>query len=265
MHYISGCDADQLPVSLATDNPELSGLSMTALKKIICSAGLSVEGCVEKRDLVARASLIHGKAADPARPNGNAKENNDAEDVLGSVMMSFIEERAAAKSPDMLAVLYLAELGHSKWARVGAERGNAAVAAVYGWHLLCMGCDIDALAALTYLKLAKDMKVARGLNLWGLIMECTYGEVCAEEARTCYLESAHLGSVEGMYNTAHTLASRGDYAEAMVWWKNAAEQGHSPSMFEVYKSDRQGSGCKGDATRGCKLLQQAAACLRDSE
>ena len=257
MHYISGVDSAHLQYTHSDDQE----LSIRALKKIIQDAGLSLEGCLEKSDLVARAALILGRgtpsngkdstAADTSLPPTQQPDNADDQ-------ISFIEARASLDPPDMLAVRYLAELGKIQWMEKGVEKSIPECLALYGWLQLCSVSAKDALSALSHLKRAKDMKNANGLLFWGLIMENAYGDATdtRSEAWTCYHESACLGNHAAMFNVAHILAARGDHKQAVGWWKKAMQ--HGPSLFELYRCYHHGHGCTQDNLEAREYLLQAA-------
>ena len=261
IHYISGVDATQLQYA-HSDDQELSALSVRALKEIIQDAGLSLEGCLEKSDLVDRAALILGRAApsdgkysaaaDTTLPPTQQQPNETCE------QRRFIEARASLHPPDILAVWYLAQHGDTTWMKKGAEKSIPECLALYGWYQLCYCTSENALSALSHLQRANDMKNAYGLLYWGLVMDCAYGDTsdACTVAWTCYHESACLGNEDGMFNVAHVLAARGDHKQAVVWWKKA--QQHGPSLFELYRCYHHGYGCTQDDLEARKYLQQAA-------
>ena len=261
MHHISGVDATQLQYA-HSDDPELFALSVRALKEIIHGAGLSSEGCLEKSDLVARAALILGRAApsngkysaaaDAALPPTQQQPNE------ASKRRNFIEARASCNPPDILAICYLAQLGDITWMEKGAEKSIPECLALYGWHQLCWFTSENALSALSHLQRAKDMKNAKGLLFWGLVMDSAFRDTAdvSSAAWTSYHESASLGNQFGMFNVAHVLADRGDHKQAVGWWKKARQ--HGPSLFELYRCYHHGHGCTQDDLEARKYLQQAA-------
>ena len=261
MHYISGVDATQLQYG-HSDNPELSALSVRALKEIIHGAGLSTEGCLEKSDLVDRAALILGRAA-PSDGRYSATANTTLPPTQqqpdeASKLRRFIETRASLDPPDILAVCYLAQHGDITWMEKGAEKSIPECLVLYGWHQLCWFTPENALSALSHLQRVKDLKNAYGLLYWGLVMDIAYGDTAdaCSVAWTCYHESACLGNQVGMFNVAHVLAARGDHKQAVVWWKKARQ--HGPSMFELYLCYHHGHGCTQDDQKAWKYLQEAA-------
>ena len=261
MHYISGVDATQLQYT-HSDDRDLKALSIRALKEIIQGAGLSLEGCLEKSDLVARAALILGRGAP-----SNGKDSTVVDTTLpptqqqpdeASEQRRFIKARANLDPPDILAICYLAEFGDLTWMQKGVEMSIPKCLALYGWHQLSLFSDVHALSALSHLQRAKDMKNAEGLLFWGLAMESAYGDATdtRSEAWTCYHESACLGDHSAMFNVAHVLAARGDHKQAVGWWKKAKQ--HGPSLFELYRCYHHGHGCTQDDLEASKYLRQAA-------
>ena len=269
MHYITGVDATQLQYT-HSDNQELSALSVRTLKEIIQGAGLSLEGCLEKSDLVARAALIRGCAAplddkdftavDTTSPPTQQQQQQQQQQQPdeASKVIRFIEARASLDPPDILAICYLAKLDKMEWMKKGAEKSIPECLALYGWYQLCFPVRVNAWSGLSHLQQAKDMKNANGLLYWGLVMESVYGHATNmhSEAWNCYHESACLGNHDGMFNVAHVLAARGDYPQAVGWWKQAEH--HGPSLFELYHCYLDGRGCTKDDLEAKKYLQQAA-------
>ena len=260
MHYVSGVDATKLQYA-HSDDPELSALSVRALKEIIQGAGLSTEGCLEKSDLVDRAALILGHAApsDGKYPDAaNTTLPPTQQPKEASKRRRFIDVRASLDPPDILAVCYLAQLGDITWMKKGVDRSIPECLALYGWYQLCWFTPENALSALSHLQRAKDLKNANGLLFWGLVMDSASGDAAdaCSVVWTCYHESACLGNQVGMFNVAHVLAARGDHKQAVVWWKKA--QQHGPSLFELYRCYHHGYGCTQDDLEARKFLQQAA-------
>ena len=243
-------------------NQELSALSIKALKEMIRGAGLSLEGCIEKSDLVARAATIHKRAAPPNMkvsfaPSTSLSPPTQQSDEE-SEKRKFIVARASRDPPDILAVVHLAELWEMNWLIKGVEMSIPKCLALYGWLQMCWFSSENAQNALSLLQRAKDTNNSYGFLFWGLIVESAYDNAIdvGSEASTCYCESARLGNQYGMFNHAHVLAARGEHKKAIESWKIAMK--HGPSLFELYRCYHYGHGCTQDDLKAKEYLQQAA-------
>ena len=146
------------------DNQELSALSIKALKEMIRGAGLSLEGCIEKSDLVARAATIHKRAAPPNMkvsfaPTSLSPPTQQSDEE--SEKRKFIVARASRDPPDILAVVHLAELWEMNWLIKGVEMSIPKCLALYGWLQMCWFSSENAQNALSLLQRAKDKEFLR--------------------------------------------------------------------------------------------------------
>lgn len=79
------CRAEEKPINSMSDEPDIDTLGIKALKELITGAGLSVEDCLDKADLRARArEALAAKKAAPVPAASSAASTTMKEEVIGT-------------------------------------------------------------------------------------------------------------------------------------------------------------------------------------
>jgi TPR repeat protein len=78
-------------------------------------------------------------------------------------------------------------------------------------------------------------------------------------AKRWYKKSARQGEPLAMFSTGQLANDQREYADAMVWFKRAAEKGNARSLFWIGKLFWKGHGVRADRKQAMTFFRKAAA------
>ena len=80
-----------------------------------------------------------------------------------------------------------------------------------------------------------------------------------ERAIDCFRQAAEEGSREGMFYLGRVLTAKGQHADAIPWYQEAAALRYPPALYRLGIAHLEGTGVVRNRGLGLELLQQAAS------
>ena len=121
------------------------------------------------------------------------------------------------------------------------------------------GVPADSIEAERWFAVAADMGVPEAkFRLASIYRERTDAEDRRDKAEALYRESAECGMTEAMFNLAAMLCEKGDHAEAVRWYRSAAEKNDPDSQFVLGMLYLEGKGVRKDTKEGITWLRVSA-------
>lgn len=153
----------------------------------------------------------------------------------------------------------------NKWLRRAAEQGHTTAQSSLGYRLLYgKGCEPNWEQAMTFLYGAASKDDADAMRLIGDCFIHGIGGVKRDfaEAVKWYRKAAEKGHVPSQYNMAISYKQGTgvpqDERQATYWWEKAAEQGLPIAQYNTAISYRDGLGVQQDSSRAQYWFEQAA-------